>query len=116
MLLAFQWTFAQSTGTIKGNVKDAGGNPLASASVTVEGQRGGTLTDAAGNYSLKVKPGTYTLVVTYVGATAQRLQATVAAGQTVEVNTSVNVSAEMTDVVVLGADCGPRAIRPRSSS
>lgn len=110
MLLAFQWTFAQSTGTIKGNVKDAGGNPLASASVTVEGQRGGTLTDAAGNYSLKVKPGTYTLVVTYVGATAQRLQATVAAGQTVEVNTSVNVSAEMTDVVVLGS----RSRQPRS--
>ena len=54
LLLSFQLTFAQTTGTIKGMVKDVNGNPLSSASVTVEGQQGGTVTDASGNYLLKV--------------------------------------------------------------
>lgn len=110
MLLTFQWTFAQNPGTIKGNIKDANGNPLSSASVTIEGQRGGTLTDAAGNYVLKVKPGSYTLIVSYVGAAPQRFQVTVNAGETVEQNASVSVSSDLSDVVVVGS----RSRQPRS--
>lgn len=110
LMLAFQSIFAQTTGTIKGNVKDASGNPLSGASVALEGQRGGTLTDVNGNYSLKVKPGTYTIVVSYVGATAQRVQFTVKAGETVEQNINVNTSGEMSDVVVVGS----RSRTPRS--
>lgn len=110
LLLSFQWAFAQNSGVIKGNVKDANGNPVGSASVTLEGQRGGTLTDGNGNYTLKVKPGVYTVVVTYVGATAQKFQVTVKEGQTVEQNANLNISGELTDVVVVGS----RSRQPRS--
>ncbi|MBY0536680.1 MAG: TonB-dependent receptor [Chitinophagaceae bacterium] len=103
-------SFAQSTGTVKGIVTDSKGAVLSGASVTIEGQKGGTLTDAAGAYSLKVKPGTYTLVITYVGAAAQRYQVSVRAGQTVDQNVTVNVSSDLTDVVVIGS----RSRVPRS--
>ncbi|MBC7848857.1 MAG: TonB-dependent receptor, partial [Chitinophagaceae bacterium] len=103
-------SFAQTSGTIKGNVKDVNGNPLSSASVTLEGQRGGTLTDASGNYSLKVKPGSYTVVITYVGATTQQFQVTVGEGATVEQNATVNVTADLTDIVIIGS----RSRQPRS--
>ncbi|MFM9907893.1 MAG: TonB-dependent receptor domain-containing protein [Chitinophagaceae bacterium] len=110
LMFTFQWTIAQSSSAIKGNVKDANGSPLSSASVTIEGQRGGTLTDANGNYLLKVKAGTYTLVVTYVGATPQRYMVTVGTGQTVEQNANINVASDLTDVVVVGS----RSRVPRS--
>lgn len=110
MMLMFQWTFAQNSGTIRGNIKDANGNPLSSASVTIDGQRGGTLTDASGNYILKVKPGSYTLVVSYVGSAAQRFQVVVNAGETVEQNASVTVTSDLSDVVVVGS----RSRQPRS--
>ena len=103
LMLAFQLTFAQTTGTIKGNVKDVNGNAMGSASVSLEGQRGGTLTDAAGNYLLKVKPGTYTLVITYVGANPQKFQVTIAAGQIIEQNANISVASDLTDVVVVGS-------------
>jgi iron complex outermembrane receptor protein len=102
MMLTFQWTFAQTTGTIKGNVKDVNGNPLSSASVTVEGQRAGTITDASGNYSIKIAPGSYTLVITYVGASPMSYQVTVIGGATVEQKASIIVGSDMTDVVVGG--------------
>ena len=38
LLLTFQWVSAQ-TGTVRGTVKDASGNPLAGASVTVEDRK-----------------------------------------------------------------------------
>jgi iron complex outermembrane recepter protein len=110
LVCAFSTAFAQNTGTIKGNIKDANGNPLASASVTLEGVRGGTLTDAAGNYLLRVKPGSYTLLISYVGAAPQRFQIVVAEGQTIEQNVSVNVSSDLGDVVVVGS----RSRQPRS--
>ncbi len=110
LMLAANWTYAQTTGTIKGVVKDANGNPLSSASVSVEGQRGGTLTDAGGAYSLKVKPGAYTLLITYVGASSQRVQVVVRAGETVEQNASMNTTGDLTDVVVVGS----RSRQPRS--
>lgn len=110
MMLMFQWSFAQNSGTIKGNIKDANGNSLSSASVTIDGQRGGTLTDASGNYVLKVKPGSYTLIISYVGAAPQRFQVVVGAGATVEQNANVSVTSDLSDVVVVGS----RSRQPRS--
>jgi len=110
IMLSFQWTFAQTTGTIRGNVKDTAGNPLSSATVTLEGQRAGTVTDASGNYSIKISPGSYTLVITYVGASPMSYQVVVTAGSTVEQNASLIVGSDLTDVVVVGS----RSRQPRS--
>lgn len=98
-----QFAFAQTTGIIKGKIQDINGNALNGASITLEGQKGGTLSDANGTYSLKVKPGSYILVVSYVGAKTVTYPVTVSAGQTIEQNGSVNVSADLTDVVVVGS-------------
>lgn len=113
LLLTFLCSSAQiTTGTIKGIVKDAKGNPLSGASVAIEGQRGGTVTDASGNYSLRVAPGTHTLVISFVGQGTQRFQVTVAAGSTAEQN--VDLKEEITDLSGSVVVIGSRSRQPRS--
>ncbi len=74
------------TSTIRGSVKDANGLPMAGASVILDGTKRGTISDASGNYELKVAPGNYTLVVSYVGVITQRKAITIAAGSVSENN------------------------------
>ena len=109
LLFAVQFAFAQSA-TIKGLVKDANGNPLSGASVTVEGQKAGTFTDGNGNYTLKVQPGAITLVITYVGQTPKQYQLNVAAGETITQNADLTEISDLSGVVVLGS----RSRAPRS--
>lgn len=68
--------FAQNA-LLRGTVKDANGQTLVGASVTVQGSSKGTLTDNNGNYSLSLAPGKYTVVVSYVGYATQRNEITV---------------------------------------
>ena len=110
LMLSLQIVFAQTNGTVKGTVKDANGTLLSGASITIEGERGGTLTDANGNYSLKVKPGSYTLIVSFVGQAPQRFQVTVTAGQTVEQDVTLTEVSDLSGVVVVGS----RSRVPRS--
>lgn len=109
LLLAAQFAFAQSA-TVKGTVKDANGAPLAGASVTVDGQRGGTITDANGNFSLRVQPGALTLLVSFVGQETQRISVTVNAGETVNQDVTVSGVTDLSGVVVVGS----RSRLPRS--
>lgn len=109
LLLAVQSAFAQSA-TVKGSVKDASGNPLAGASVTAEGQKGGTITDANGNFSLRVQPGSSTLIVSYVGQGEQRIPVTVNAGETVNQDVSLTGITDLSGIVVVGS----RSRVPRS--
>jgi iron complex outermembrane receptor protein len=102
--------FAQTTGTIKGTVKDASGQPLSGASVTLEGQKGGTITDVNGNYTLKAAAGAHTLLVSFVGQSTQRFQVTVSAGATVQQNVDLNQVTGLTDIVIVGS----RSLVPRS--
>src|ERR1700730_6991643 len=109
LLLAVQFAFAQNA-TIKGTVKDANGNPLANASVTVEGQKGGKITDANGNYTLKVQPGTLTIVISYVGQSPKLVSVNIAQGETITQNVELTDIADLSGVVVLGS----RSRAPRS--
>ena len=102
LLLSFQWLSAQ-TGTVKGTVKDANGNPLAGASVTVQGTKTGTTTDAAGNYSLKLPPGKYTLIVSFVGQAPQSSTVAVTNGGTSDQNFATTEIADLNNVVVIGS-------------
>ena len=102
LLIIAQITFAQ-TATIKGNVKDANGNPLSGASVTAENQKGGTLSDANGNYVLKVQPGTVTLIISYVGQSPKFFTLNVAAGETLIQNADLTEVTDLSGVVVLGS-------------
>ncbi len=102
LLLLFNVANAQ-TGTVKGAVKDASGLPLNGASVTVEGKKIGTVTDANGNYSLKVPPGEHTIVVSFVGQSPQRMKIVVGAGGTVEQNFATTENSDLSNVVVVGS-------------
>ena len=90
---------AQS-GNLKGTVKDDNGLPVSGASVLLEGTKIGTTTNATGNYSLQVKPGAYTLVISYVGTASQRLSVTVAENSTVESTTSLITVGDLATVIV----------------
>ncbi|MEO6316977.1 MAG: TonB-dependent receptor [Chitinophagaceae bacterium] len=102
LLLSFHWLSAQ-TGTVKGVIKDANGTPLTGASVTVQGKRTGTTTDANGNYTLKLPPGAYTIVVSFVGQTPQTSPVTVTDGGTIEQNFNTAEISDLSNVVVIGS-------------
>ena len=101
---------AQSA-TVKGTVKDATGAPLSGASVAIEGRPGGTVTDASGNYTLRVPAGSYTLVISFVGQSTQRLPVTLAPGATVTQDVTLSNAANENVVRVVGS----RSRLPRSS-
>jgi iron complex outermembrane receptor protein len=98
--------------TLRGTVKDANGLPLAGASVILDGTKRGTVTDASGNYELKAAPGTYTLVISYVGVVTQRKQVTATANDVSENNFEMQNSGDLNRVVVVGS----RSAANRSST
>ena len=75
---------AQGTATLRGTVADSlSGQPLVGVSVGLQGQPGGTATDALGNFRLGgVAAGSYTLRVGALGYRGQALPVTLAAGET----------------------------------
>ena len=100
----FSFAFAHAqTGTIAGIVKDINGNPLAGASVSIEGQSKGTTTDASGKYSLKMAPGNYVVVISYVGQAPVKNTVTVTAGNRTENNVNLSAMADLGAVQVVGS-------------
>ncbi|RFP66965.1 TonB-dependent receptor [Hymenobacter lapidiphilus] len=75
---------AQNTAVLRGTVADSlSGQPLVGVSVGLEGQPGGTATDALGNFRLGgLAAGTYTLRVGALGYRGQTLPVALAAGET----------------------------------
>src|SRR5215204_2781705 len=88
------------TGTLRGSVKDANGLPLAGASVVLKGTNKGTTTNTIGDYSLQVAPGTYILVISYVGTVAQRKEVNVIANGVTQTDFDMISSGELTQVIV----------------
>lgn len=97
--------------TIKGTVRDANGLPMAGASVILDGTKRGTITDASGVYEIKVNPGTYTIIISYVGVKTQRKQISVAGGDVSENNFDMENAGDLNRVVVIGS----RSTAARSS-
>ena len=87
-------------GTIKGIVKDERG-PLANASVTLEGKNNGTTTNENGEYILKVEPGSYNILISYVGLKIQRIPVSVAAGETVTATANTMVAEKTLEGVMI---------------
>lgn len=61
--------FSQTKGTISGTIldKEAENSPLPFANIFIKGTSIGTTTEFEGTYTFKVKPGTYTLVFSFIG-------------------------------------------------
>ncbi|MCC9169069.1 TonB-dependent receptor [Pontibacter harenae] len=94
--------------TIQGTVSDRF-QPLPGATVRTLDQSTGTSADANGQYQLKVSPGTYTLVSSYVGYESEQKEVTVAAGQTVTVDFVLSTAQSLNEVVVVGSRGAPRS-------
>lgn len=87
--------FAQQV-TVNGHVKDATGEAVIGATIRVNGQEGGTVSDMDGNFQLTADNGA-TLTISYIGYQA----VTVAAAPDVEV-TLQSSDTSLDDVVVIG--------------
>lgn len=87
--------FAQQI-AVKGHVKDASGEPIIGATVRVEGQTGGAVTDFDGNFTLNAPKGA-TLNVSYIGY--EDVQATASANVVI---TMVEDQKALEEVVVIG--------------
>ncbi len=90
ILLSFSDIYAQSSGTIRGNIKDAKSKEdLIGATVFVEGLNRGAATDINGFFSIsKVPSGTYKLKITYVGYKVKFIEnIKVVSEQITEINT-----------------------------
>jgi len=73
MVFAFSWLSAQTTNVIQGTVKDAKGEAIIGAAVTINGTTIGTVTDADGKFSLAVPAGSTTLTIKYIGFTPKEV-------------------------------------------
>ena len=93
-LLLATSSFAQSN-AIKGHVKDASGEPVMGATITVKGKAVG-ITDIDGNFSIDAAPGTE-LTFTFLGMSPQTVKAS--GNMTV---TMSNDDKQLNEVVVIG--------------
>ena len=93
-LLLTASSFAQ-TNAIKGQVKDASGEPVMGATITVNGKAVG-ITDMDGNFSVDAAPGTK-LTFTYLGMTPKTVQASKNM-----IITMIDDSESLNEVVVIG--------------
>ena len=87
--------------TIKGAVKDVK-EPLDGASVVFEGKGGGTRTNTAGNYEVKVNAGAYNVTVSYVGYQSQNFKFNLTPGQVYNLDVTLVKLEDVQKVTVVG--------------
>jgi len=104
-LLSFTALNAQVKGVISGRVTDASsGDYLPGANVTIQGTNFGSSTDRSGVFRINnVPPGTFTLVVSYIGYEDFSTEVNVTAGDVTKQDIALKVSyVQMEQVVVEG--------------
>ncbi|MFP2997031.1 TonB-dependent receptor [Spongiivirga sp. MCCC 1A20706] len=106
MLFMASFAFAQ-TGSIAGKItdKDMNNDPLPFATVVVKGTTKGAQTDFDGLFNIEgLEPGTYTVVISFVGyETLEIPNVVVEVNKVTEVNSGIGSSAVSLDEVVLSA-------------
>ena len=96
-------------GAIHGRVIDNEKQTLPGASIFIEDLKTGVISDINGFYMLpNLKPGTYTIKVTYVGYAPMKMKMTVSGGKTLEKDIVMNEGVELQQVEVKGAFQGQR--------
>ncbi|MFD2563349.1 TonB-dependent receptor [Aquimarina rubra] len=95
--------YSQVFGELSGNVTDQTGQPVLGASIFLEGTEKGAQTDFDGNYRIEnITPGSYNLVVSYVGFETQtKFNVIVRSKGTPNYNFVLKESAEALDEVVI---------------
>ncbi|MBO9614022.1 MAG: TonB-dependent receptor [Dyadobacter sp.] len=100
-LLASVSALAQN-GRISGQILSSDGQPAEQVSVGIKGTARGAVSDNQGKFTIeRIKPGTHTLLVSFVGLATQEKEVEVAAGETVSVSFTLSESAnELQEVIV----------------
>ena len=88
--------FAQQA-EVKGNVKDATGEPIIGATVKILGQQGGTVTDFDGNFTITAEQG-QTLEISYIGYATQQ----VSVSNNMSITLQEDAAQSLNEVVVIG--------------
>ncbi|MBK8634050.1 MAG: TonB-dependent receptor [Saprospiraceae bacterium] len=83
--------------TVTGTVSDNNGEPLIGATVSLEGSTTGTITDVDGKFAINAAPGQI-LLFSYLGMQ----NASITVGDNSEINVSLQTSAVLEEVVVVG--------------
>ncbi|MBI3504202.1 MAG: TonB-dependent receptor [Proteobacteria bacterium] len=103
-LIAAPMSAQAQTGTIAGKVKDAAGEPIQGATVSVAGTQSGAITSAAGTYRIALRPGRYEMRVRLLGYAAAKDSVTVTSGQVVTKDFVLNkTAAALEAVAVIGS-------------
>jgi TonB-dependent receptor len=96
---------AQSRGSIRGHLTDAqSGEPMLFANIALKGTTLGTVTNEKGDYQLSnIKPGTYTLIFSYISYGVIEQQVTIAAGENKVIDGAMVMESIMGEEVVVTA-------------
>ena len=104
------------TGTLKGTLVDDSGAPVPAANIVVAGPASFTKTvqtQADGGYTLAgLKPGAYTVKVTFPGFNPINTPVTIAAGQTATTQLQLSIQTEKTTVEVKGESTVTVSVEP----
>jgi iron complex outermembrane receptor protein len=117
MLLSGSVLWAQTTGSVSGTVKTSDGSPAEFVNVMLEGTSKGTVADSRGRFKIgNLAPGSYNLVVSFIGLETQQQMVEITAGQNKEVSFSLKEnSSELQEVVISGTRDSYKADRTSSS-
>ncbi len=100
-----------STGKISGTVKTSDGQPAAFVTVSVKELNRSTSTSDDGSFVISnIKPGNYTLMVSFIGTQSQEKPVTVVASKTVTVNFDLTESYSKLNEVVISANRVPKPV------
>lgn len=104
---------AFDTGSVAGQVRDsATGSPIAGATVSIDGARRITTTDARGRYRISgLAPGAYAVRARFIGYSSLVASIEVSAGQEVDVDFPLERSAQPLDQVVVTGTVVPTEVK-----
>ena len=106
--LVFLWSMpALGQGKVAGHIEDAStGEALIGVAVLIEGAGRGSTTDLEGNYVLlNLRPGSYTLIFSYIGYQGQRVtDIQVTSGQTTRIDIELNQAVIEGEEIVVQAE------------
>ena len=92
---------AEGSGSLSGTVKDTAGAVLQGARIELEPSATIVSSDAQGSFSiLNIKPGTYTVTISYVGFATSITTVTINAGKATPLDTTLKVNSASQQVVV----------------
>lgn len=95
--------FAQN-GTVTGTIldKEFNNEPLPFANIVIKGTKQGTSTNENGKYSITLKPGSYTLVIGYLGYETKEIPFTIKANEKKVINHTLEASGvQLQDVEII---------------